>query len=74
MTIQSFYLCLIGCLLAFLFIVTVLIFSFTLAMRVYHFYRLNIDPLQALRKPAKKNSVLEQFQTQQEIDEVSGLR
>jgi uncharacterized membrane protein len=74
MTIQSFYLSLIGCLLSFLFIVSVLIFSFTLAMRVWHFYRLNIDPLQGLKKPAPKDSVLEQYQHQQEIDSVAGIR
>tara|TARA_R110002020_G_scaffold53236_2_gene149152 strand:+ start:496 stop:720 length:225 start_codon:yes stop_codon:yes gene_type:complete len=74
MTIQSFYLCLVGCLLAFLFIVSVLIFSFTLAMRVYHFYRLNIDPIRGLRKPAPKDSVLEAYNTQTEIDAMAGLR
>lgn len=74
MTITAFYLSLTGCLLAFLFIVSVLIFSFTLAMRVWHFYKLNIDPIQGLRKPAPKNSVLEQYQHQQEIDSVAGLR
>ena len=76
MTITAFYLSLTGCLLAFLFIVSVLIFSFTLAMRVWHFYRLNIDPIHGLKKAVspKQGSILEAYNTQQEIDSVAGLR
>ena len=43
-------------------------------MRVWHFYKLNIDPIHGLKKPAPKDSVLEAYNTQTEIAAMAGLR